>query len=307
MRTSGLIRNGKRWMSRVATSLGFSPKLDEEQYVRMAYRVLLRRQIDPSGLSAWRNIISTGRFNHQAVINTILQSEEYLSNFGIDLLGIQHRSRVKWIGTLPHFDRILDIGGSSANRPEGALIELGYRHRPSRLDILDRPPDLQYWGKPKYDQSVSAQFDWGTVSYFHGSGERVAEIPALQEREYDCVFLGQAIEHIYPESLPGMLRWAHAHLAPEGRLIFDTPNRLLTKIQCPGSFIDPDHKYEYTPAELERVVADAEFTVMRKVGMVHLPVQAATGQYDPREFAEASLLSDDVDSCYLFALEASAR
>lgn len=307
MPTSGLIRNGKRWMGRAAVALGLSPAVDEERYVRMAYLVLLRRQIDPSGLRAWRDIIATGRFTHQGVINTILQSEEYLSSFGIDLLGIQHRSRVKWIQTLPCFDRILDIGGSSPNRPEGALIELGYPHRPSRLDILDRPPDLQYWGKPKYDQSVSAQFDWGTVSYFHGSGEKVAEIPALQEREYDCVFLGQAIEHIYPESLPGMLGWARTHLAPEGRLIFDTPNRLLTKIQCPGSFIDPDHKYEYAPAELERVVADAGFIVTRKVGMVHLPVQAASGHYDPREFAEASLLSDDVDACYLFALEASAR
>jgi SAM-dependent methyltransferase len=307
MRNAWSDSRGTQWLRRIAGALERARMSPEEHYVRMAYRVLLRREIDPSGLLAWRDVVASGRFHQQHVIDTLLASEEYLTRFGIDLTAIQHRSRQEWIRTLAPFDRILDIGGSSPNRPEGALIELGYPHRPSRLDILDRPPDLQYWGKPKYDQSVSAQFDWGTVSYFHGSGEKVAEIPALQEREYDCVFLGQAIEHIYPESLPAMLGWARTHLAPGGRLIFDTPNRLLTKIQCPGSFIDPDHKYEYAPAELERVVADAGFSVTRKVGMVHLPVQAASGHYDPREFAEAPLLSDDVDACYLFALEASAR
>lgn len=307
MPTSEMIRHGTRWLRRIVGSVVLLPAMDEEQYVRMAYLVLLRRQIDPSGLRAWRDVIAAGRFSQQGVLDTLLQSEEYLSRFGVDLLGIQHRSRVEWIKTLPRFERILDIGGSSPNRPEGALIELGYPHRPSRLDILDRPPDQQYWGRPKYDQSVSAQFEWGEVSYFHGSGERVAEMAALQDREYDCVFLGQAIEHIYPEFLPGMLEWVRVHLAPNGRLIFDTPNRLLTKIQCPGSFIDPDHKYEYSPAELERVVADAGFAVTRKVGMVHLPRQAASGHYDPREFAEAALLSDNVDACYLFALEAAVR
>lgn len=281
--------------------------VSDEDYVRMAYLVLLRREIDSAGLQAWRDVIAAGRFNQQNVVNTILASDEYLSRFGIDLLSIQHRSRQEWIRTVPRFDRILDIGGSSPTLREGSLIELGYPHRPSRLDILDRPPDQQYWGKPQYDQSAPAQFEWGEVRYFHGSGERVADVAALQDRHYDCVFMGQAIEHIYPEALPEMLGWIRAHLAPGGRLVFDTPNRLLTKIQCPGSLIDPDHKREYTPDEMERVMTAAGFRVTRKTGMVHLPKQAASGRYDPREFAEGALLSDDVDACYIFAFEAEAR
>jgi SAM-dependent methyltransferase len=292
-------------LRRTADALDRPAPPSEEDYVRNAYQVLLRREIDDSGLRTWREYIASGQFNRQYVIEAILDSEEYLSRFGIDVLSIIHRSRKDWIETVHPFDRILDIGGSSPNRPEGALIELGYPYRPSRIDILDLPPEKQYWGQPKYDQSAPRRFDWGEVSYFHGSGERIADVTALQQRTYDCIFLGQAIEHIYPESLPATLAWARAHLEPAGRLVFDTPNRLLTKIQCPGSLIDPDHKYEYTPAEMEGVVAQAGFIVVRKVGMVHLPVQAASGKYDPREFANAALLSDDVDACYLFAFEAA--
>src|SRR5690242_8389957 len=192
-----------------------------EEYVRMAYLVLLRREIDSIGAESWHDVIVAGRFDQQQVIDTILASDEYQSRFGIDLAGIQHRARQAWIHTVWKYDRILDIGGSSPTSPEGALIELGYPHRPDRLDILDRPPEQQYWGKPRYDQSVSSRFNWGEVNYFHGSGERIADIPALQDRTFDCVFLGQAIEHIWPEQLGGMLAWIRNHLAEGGMLIFD--------------------------------------------------------------------------------------
>jgi hypothetical protein len=116
--------------------------------------------------------------------------------------------------------------------------------------------------------------------------------------------MGQAIEHIRPEALPGMLAWIRAHLAPGGRLIVDTPNRLLTKIQCPAWYIHPDHKLEYEPAQLEQVFNENGFNVIRRTGMAHLPRIAASRKYDAREFADAALLHDDVYACYLFAFEA---
>jgi len=302
-----LMSRARLWLNRVSTSTGLLPIRSEEEYVRMAYLVLLRREIDSAGQRAWRDVIASGHFHQQHVINTILESEEYLAKFGVDVISIQHRSRQEWIKTLPPFDRILDIGGSSPVLPEGALIQLGYPHRPSRIDILDRPPELQYWGKPNYDQSVSRRFDWGEVHYFHGDGEHVADVADLQERKFDCVFLGQTIEHIYPNSLPKMLAWIHSHLAPGGQLIFDTPNRLLTKIQCPHSLTDPDHKYEYSPAEMKQVMIRAGFEVVKAVGLIHLPIQASTGKYDPREFAGTQLLCDDADNSFLFAFQALAR
>tara|TARA_E500000178_G_C17038933_1_gene765377 strand:- start:4112 stop:4381 length:270 start_codon:yes stop_codon:yes gene_type:complete len=78
-----------------------------------------------------------------------------------------HNSRVKWITLLPKFKHILDIGGSSANISEGALIELGYLFRPKSLLIFDLPVNEQYWGLPKYSQNIDYQFHWGTLSYLH--------------------------------------------------------------------------------------------------------------------------------------------
>lgn len=276
----------------------------DEDYVRMAYMVLLRRQIDAAGLSAWRARIASKRFNQQAVIETLLKSEEYLSRFGINLFDKMHSSRQAWIKTVPAANGILDIGGSSANNPQGALIELGYPHRPARLHILDLPPEQQYWGRPQFDQGVPHYFEWGEVRYFHGCAEELRNVEELQQERYQMIFMGQAIEHIWPNALHGLLVWIREHLEPDGWLVLDTPNRLLTRVQCPDSLTDPDHKHEYTPSELRKIIVDVGFSVKRSVGMLHLPAQAASGVYDVMEFAEALLLSDDVDSCFLFALEA---
>jgi len=297
-----MIRSLAQRVRRFVSAKSVVASQSEEDYVRLAYLVLLRRPIDPMGLVSWRSVIAAGRFTDQNVIDTILHSEEYLSRF--KLLDIIHHARQAWIKTVPAFPKILDIGGSSANLPEGALIELGYSHFPHVIDILDLPPDQQYWGKPKYDQNKSKQFDWGEVNYFHGSAERIEEVRALQERTYDCVFLGQAIEHIYPESLPTLLDWIKRHLVPGGQLVFDTPNRLLTRIQCPDSLTDPDHKYEYTPAEMEQVLINAGFMITERKGMLHLPIQARSGVYDAREFVRAAPVHADADACYLFALAA---
>ncbi|MEO6688098.1 MAG: DUF4214 domain-containing protein [Dokdonella sp.] len=278
--------------------------LSPEAFVRLAYLVVLGRQIDPLGLASWRAAISRNMFGHSDVVDQILRSEEYQRQFGIHVNQRLHASRLEWIKTLPKMDRLLDIGGSSPSRAEGALIEFGYPHRPSLLDILDLPPECQNWGTPSFNQAVPSEFDWGTVSYFHGCAEDIAKVQPLQDRMYDGVFLGQAVEHIYPEALPGILEWVRAHLAPSGRLIMDTPNRLLTKIQCPTWFIHPDHKLEYAPAQLEAVLVDNGFFVTKRVGITHLPTIAKTGVYDAREFHHAPLLHDDVDACYLFALEA---
>lgn len=281
--------------------------LSPEDFIRLAYLVLLQREIDPVGLASWKDSLSRGMFNHSSVVDSLLGSDEYRRRFGAHVNQRLHEARKAWVRTLPPFARLLDIGGSSRTHAEGALIQMGYPHRPRNLDILDLPPEMQNWGTPVYDQSEPSIFEWGTVTYFHGSAEDLASVANLQDRTYDGVFMGQAIEHIQPDALPAVLGWIRTHLAPEGRVIVDTPNRILTRIQCPTWYIHPDHKLEYEPGQLEVVFADNGLKVVKKTGMVRLPVIAATGVYDAREFADAQLLHDDPDECYLFALEAVAR
>lgn len=278
--------------------------LAPEDFVRMAYLVILRREVDPVGLAMWRDLMARGMFSHGGVVDGLLGSDEYQRQFGPHVNQRLHLARQAWVKALPAFDRMLDIGGSSPTRAEGALIQMGYPHRPRVLDILDLPPDRQNHGQPLFDQSVPNQFDWGTVTYFHGCAEDVAVTRGLQEKSYDAVFMGQAVEHIQPEALPAILQWIRAHLAPGGRLIMDTPNRILTRIQCPTWFIHPDHKLEYEPAQLAHVLVQNGFEIAKQTGLVHLPVIASSKVYDAREFVDAPLLHDDADSCYLFALEA---
>lgn len=278
--------------------------LGEVDFVRLAYLVVLRRDIDDVGLAAWQESIARKTFSHDSVVNGLLASEEYQRQFGPHVNERLHAARCAWVRTLPAFDRLLDIGGGSRTRAEGALIQMGYPHRPRQLDILDLPPERQNWSAPEFDQSVPSQFDWGTVTYHHGDAETIADVAGLQGRKYDGVFLGQAVEHIDPCALPGILAWIRGHLATDGQLVMDTPNRILTRIQCPTWFIHPDHKLEYEPSQLEEQLQAHGFRVVKRVGLVHLPGIARSEVYDARDFRNAELMHADADASYLFALHA---
>jgi SAM-dependent methyltransferase len=271
--------------------------------INLLYVALLERNIDPVGLEYWSEMISKEGFSYKSVIDQILNSPEYLMHYEIPFEVMLHRSRQAWCASLGHYEKVLDIGGSSSNIPEGALIELGYTFKPGRIDILDKPVDQQYWGKPKYEQRSKHEFDWGVVSYHHHDAENIDDFHALDDEAYDMVFMGQVIEHIRPEALPGLLAWIKLHLKAGGRFILDTPNRNLTIIQSPDSFIDADHKIEYTPEQLKKILNEAGFDVVKETGLLCMPGSRSSGIFNPLEVYDQPLLSDDADSSYLFAFE----
>ncbi len=282
-----------------------SSRITPEEYVKLAYLTILGRKIDDVGLSSWRKRISRGKFRRQRVLDNLLGSSEYFMLQKTPFPDMVHKARQAWAATLEPFDRVLDIGGSSGNIPEGAMIELGYRHRPREIAIFDKPEDEQYWGKPKFPQDRDYEFDWGKVTYRHGYAEQIEQVESLRNEKFDCVFMGQTIEHIYPDKLPDLLRWIFSHVSDGGRFIFDTPNRLVTKIQIPKKFIDEDHKFEDTPDELARKVEAAGFRVTKRVGILHMPRSYRTKKWDPVEVWKNKLVCDDVDASYLFSLECS--
>ena len=81
-----------------------------------------------------------------------------------------HLARVEWTKHLPKGTSILDIGGSSPNIDQGALIELGYPHRPKQLFIVDLPPEEQYWGKAKVSPGQRLYFFLGNFEIFSWKG-----------------------------------------------------------------------------------------------------------------------------------------
>ncbi|MGB4874204.1 MAG: methyltransferase domain-containing protein [Candidatus Competibacter sp.] len=269
--------------------------------VKLAYLLLLRRSIDPIGEASWAKQIETDNFSIPCLIDTLQGSPEYKMVNAIPFSQMVHKARQAWIKSLPVFEKILDIGGSSPNIAEGALIELGYAHRPKELVIFDLPPSEQYWGKPKFPQDRDYSFSWGALHYFHGKAEEIDQCQQLATKTFDLVFMGQVIEHIMPNFLNRVLRWIYSHLTPNGSFIFDTPNRLITSIQSPDSFIDQDHKLEYTPQQMEHILLEAGFSINNRRGLIPMPNTYFTKSFNPLESYEQPLLSDDLDQCYIFS------
>lgn len=282
--------------------------LRPEDYARLAYHAIFRTPMPPADLEEVRRQVKGCVWSTRRYILELIRTPEF-RRLDREFYEIQHEARVQWIRGLPPFGRILDIGGSSPNYAEGALIELGYRYWPRELVIFDLPEDQQYWGKPKFPQDRDYEFSWGRVRYAHGRAERIAECADLADERFDLIFMGQTFEHIHTEAMPGLLRWMRDHLAPGGRFAFDTPNRLLTRLHYPDSWIDEDHKHEYTPDEAERLLADCGLRVVKRTGLVRLPESARTGVFNEREPArdlDEALVSDRPETCYLFALESEA-
>lgn len=280
--------------------------LSQEDWVRLAYLVLLGRKIDPAGLAHWQQRIAAGEFEPRHLVAELCASPEFKERQlnRLSFLDLLHQARGQWCASLAPFEKVLDIGGSSPNVSAGALIELGYSHRPKEIIILDLPPDQQYWGKPNFPQDRDYPFDWGVVKYVHGFAEAIHDCPTLQDQHFDLVYMGQAIEHILPDKLPGTLQWIKAHLMPQGRFIFDTPNRAITQIQFPDRYIDSDHKYEYRPAEMEALLQENGFEVVQRWGMLNMLESHRSGRFDAEEIYQLQeMLNREPETSYVFALE----
>ena len=137
--------------------------LPKEDIIKLAYLLILGRKIDDNALASFREVIKNGNFNKNKVIEELFNSPEYAMR-KILFYDVVHEGRQKWCKSLDKYSYILDIGGSSPNIPEGALIELGYQYRPKEIIIFDLPEEKQFWGKPKFPQDRDYKFDWGYIT-----------------------------------------------------------------------------------------------------------------------------------------------
>lgn len=277
--------------------------ISEEDYVKLAYLVFLQRKIDDLGLSYWRQKISSKTFTHKELLDSLWNSPEFIMHYKVPFSDMLHQGRQAWCSSLEKFDYILDIGGSSPNIAMGAFIELGYQHRPKEITIFDLPENKQYWGKPKFSQDKDYHFEWGTLKYVHGYVEDIYEHEELNDKKFDLVFMGQTIEHIQPDKLATVFKWIREHLKEGGKFIFDTPNRGLTKIQLPDKYIDEDHKYEYTPDEMEALLQENLFKVVKKTGILAMPNTFSSQKFNPLEVYESQVVNDIPEKSYVFAFE----
>ncbi len=274
------------------------------QVAQVLYRMVFNRKMDADAEVNCQAKIAKGQFSTWGLVLRMVKSDEFKKPYQRPTPSKRlHAARMAWVAQIPAATRILDIGGSSPSLPEGALIELGYAHRPEKLIIFDKPPAEQYWGTPGYSQDNIRTFPWGQVEYVHGYAEDILQNAELSAQKFDMIFMGQVVEHIYEDKLPSVLAWIKSHLTEQGAFYFDTPNRLVTRYETgEANFIDPDHKREYAPEAFAALLKTAGFTSMQQWGVLDMPHVVPSQSFDVKDFYGEPLLTANPDNGYCFAM-----
>lgn len=88
------------------------------------------------------------------------------------------------------------------------------------------------------------------------------------DRRYDCIILGDMLEHFKPEVVPGILRRMKQFLAPEGRIVFTVPDDH-RRPEAQHSLSDGSHEYldGVSAVHLYPIPADMIWLWLHKAGL----------------------------------------
>jgi predicted SAM-dependent methyltransferase len=300
-RVASRVRAGR---SALLWGTGLAP----EVLPRLAYRLLLRRPIDPGALESWKAQLREDPSSMVSLVTGVVTSAEFSNLVRNDphvdraMLHFLHRERCRLVRDLPPAKRIVDLGGAVPHDNRGALLHMGYPHDFELMTVVDVPPGESHEqvGTERHEPADTPQ---GRVEHRY---VRMADLDAagVEDDSVDLFWMGQSIEHITPEEcaelLPRMLR----KLRPGGQLWLDTPNRRVTAVQYPDHLIHPDHKLEYEPGDLAALVRAAGFVVDRVEGIGRAVRSVETGRFDAGEVTQNIERNPDADDSYVFVLVA---
>jgi SAM-dependent methyltransferase len=264
--------------------------------IRAGYRLVLRREPDPSGFEHFRAQMEAGALSPEHFLERLLMSLEF-RNRPRDLLLSLHASRCDWVRSLPRARRILDVGGASQDTPAGALVELGYPYPFERLTVVDLPDEQRH---PLFRAGGThhvVETPLGPVEYRYQS---MTDLSGLPERGFDMVFMGQSIEHVTRDEGDAVLRGTYQLLEPGGALCLDTPNVEASSQQGVG-LINPDHKVEYKHDELSAKLVAAGFTIADAKGLNWLGTAWDRRAFDAGEAARHQGIYHEPSACYVLA------
>ena len=148
-----------------------------------------------------------------------------------------------------------------------------------------------------------------TIVFNCTTGGRAIEAwSKLKDEKFDMIFMGQVVEHIQIAGLPVVFSWIKEHLQPNGIFCFDTPNRIITKVQMGDElYIDPDHKKEYTPAEIVTLMQENGFEVTQQHAILQMPNVQKNNSFDTEDYYDGQLVSDNPDEGYCFGTYAKVK
>ena len=268
-------------------------------FVPAAYQIMLRRDADPAGLKNYVDHLERGSLDANGVLDELLTSMDMRNVPYRNLLRSQHQSRCDFVRMLPRARRILDLGGTDQGSDDGALVSMGYPYPFERLVIIDLPGDERHELYGNLASSDTVQTRLGPVEYRYHS---MVDLSQYEDDSFDLVFSGETIEHITEEEARKMLAEVQRVLAPGGWFCVDTPNLRATQLMMPpGVLSNPDHKLEYTAAQLAALLQDAGFTVTGAFGLNHYGDLFERGVYDEATVAANHGVYSDPENCQLLA------
>jgi len=273
--------------------------LSSAEFADLAYQMLLNRRIDPGGQQAYVPLLDSGQMSRYQLIVTLINSTEFKAPQISETL---HRSRLQLVRQLPKADVIVDLGGSCAGRPEGALVVMGYPHRFKSLTIVEPPREERHVIYSdhcgEYRDVIRSRS--GPVNYLFTS---MTNLSAIAPGTVDLVYSGESIEHVTREDAQTTLKQVRRILKPGGLFCLDTPNRAVTKLQCPTEYINSDHKYEYTHAELSTLLKKSGFVIREAKGLCLAEQSVKGGTFLPDECIRNEGIFENIGASYLLYYE----
>jgi SAM-dependent methyltransferase len=274
--------------------------LPDQLAVDLSYEVLLSRRADVGGRRDFLRLLAQGSLDRRGVLDWMKGSEEFALHAFRDIGPSIHFGRGAFVRTLPRARRILDLGGSSQHSRGGALVGLGYPYRFEELVIVDLPSDERHQLYVSDDSLSRVDTHLGPVTYRYHS---MADLSGYPDDHFDLVYSGQSLEHVTPDDGRLVVKEVNRVLRPGGLFAVDTPNATVCRLQRPD-FIDPDHKVEYTAAELTELLTDAGLVVTLRAGLNWAGLDAAPGTFALEEAARNWGLFAEAEECYLLAFQA---
>lgn len=92
-------------------------------------------------------------------------------------------------------------------------------------------------------------------------------------------------------------------LRPNGLFCLDTPNQLTSKLLCRMGYLHPEHKLEYTPSHLIKMLEDAGFKVINQKAISLLPQSLKWGRFCKLELQQSEWIGDHPNEGFSFYLE----
>jgi SAM-dependent methyltransferase len=277
---------------------GLIEDLPSRELLRGIFHLLFGREPDVSDSGAYVRELESGELSPRQLTEWLVHSAEWshgtpMTEFGPSL----HYGRGIFIRSLPRARRILDIGGAAVGDPSGGLVLMGYPYGFDELVIVDLPNEERHSLYRDEARPKCVETERGRVTYRYHSMTALSDLPSAS---FDLVYSGQSIEHVTRREADGVLSQVRRVLKPGGVLALDTPNSRLTRLQQ-DAFVDPDHKYEYSHAEMAVMLRGNGFVVERAVGIGYGGDSLAQGVFDTVELATKRGLYDEIADCYLLA------